>query len=286
MSQLLERINLKFVRRHQLFRDAFTLAELLISITILVGLVLLLSQVLSAARALWQDSEARTDTFRDARAALELMTRELSLAQVNDRAPVLSLSNVYTHNDDPTAGPTNNQQIYAIVPIKNAEKTDLCAVGYYCNWNALKRAYVLRRHLLPSDANYTRLQVAGLPASTAAPSAIYTRSGADPAASPAKDEDVAAYIWDLKIVPFETNPTPGGPPVANTTYPVTYYATLPQYLNISFKALSPQAGRQLTGQITDPSAWFATTSSIYLDQIRPRLQTFSTRVRFQNAVKP
>ena len=72
----------------------FTLVEMLITTAIVVFVVVVLSQILSATQGIWRNSESRTDPFRDARAAVELMARELALATPNDKAPVLALENI------------------------------------------------------------------------------------------------------------------------------------------------------------------------------------------------
>src|SRR2546423_13799084 len=66
---------------------AFTLVEILVAIAIVVFVVLVLAQIISSAQAIWRHSEARTDAFREARAALHLMARDLALALTDDRAP-------------------------------------------------------------------------------------------------------------------------------------------------------------------------------------------------------
>lgn len=284
--------------------------------TILVFLIVLLAQLITSAQTIWRNSEARTDAFRDARAALELMSKDLSLALTNDRAPVLALSNVYTQTDDLTVGPQNNQQVYALIPVRNngdpppvtptptptqaIVRSDICAVGFYCSWDAIRHAYVLRKHFVESNPTYSNLQAAFGPATPTppplpspaptgppiAPASIYQPFGPTTVPSPTppqpEDEDVAAYVWDLKIIPYENN---GGALIAHN-YPVEYRAILPQYLEISFKAFSPQAARQLQAENINPSDWFNTNSSIYKNQILPHSQVFTTRIRLQNARVP
>lgn len=271
-------------------RGGFTLFEVLISTAIIIFLVLTLSQILSATQGIWRKSEARTDPFRDARAAIELMSRELALAVPNDKAPVLALENVYTQAEDGGEGPANNQQVYALVPIRNVDtnnpavnSSDLCAVGFYCTWDSAKHAYILRRHFFASDATFARLQGAGLPGAPAPVNASNVYAPSSPAVAPAQDEDVAAYVWDLKIVPYEST---AGALAANTTYPITYNSTLPQFVEISFKAMSPQAARQLAAQGAATSVWFNTGSSTYRYQILPQMHEFRTRIKLQGGVKP
>lgn len=282
-------------------RQAFSLVELLLAVAIVAFLVLILAQIISSAEGIWRHSAARVDAFRDARAALELMSRELTVALTNDRAPVLALENIFTQPNDAAAGPANNQQVYALLPLRNVgdpggsrtnERTDICAVGFYCSWNADRHAYVLRKHILQSNPTYARLRAAfGNPTPTPSPSpappgapitpdAIF--SPTDPTTNPAEDEDVAAYVWDLKITAYELV---GGVP-APQTYPAVYRSTLPQFIDVSFKAISQQAARQLEAQNVDPKTWFDTGGTIYRNQILPQLHQFSTRIYFQNAPKP
>jgi prepilin-type N-terminal cleavage/methylation domain-containing protein len=267
----------------------FTLIELLIATAIVVFLVAVLSQILSATQGIWRNSEARTDPFRDARAAIELMSRELALVVAHDKAPVLALENVYSQPAD-LDGPAHNQQAYVLVPTRNVDtsnpavnKSDLCAVGFYCTWVASRHAYVLRRHFFASDATFTRLQGAGLPSAPGPVNASVIYAPSSPAVLPAQDEDVAAYVWDLKIVPYEFN---AGALTQNSTYPVTYHSALPQLIEISFKAMSPQAARQLTAQGIGTGVWFDTASSVYRNQILPHMHEFKTRIKLHDAAKP
>jgi prepilin-type N-terminal cleavage/methylation domain-containing protein len=268
------------VHRKSLSRG-FTLVEVLIATAIVLFMVLMLGQVLSSIQGMWRKSEARTDPFRDARAAIDLMARDLTVVVTNDKAPVLALKNVYSQSNDSKDGPTHNQQVYALVPMKNTSKSDICAVGFYCTWDSTKHAYILRRHFLGSDDAFTRLQSAGLPGAPAPVGAgsVYTPS--NPATSPAQDENIANYVWDLKIVPYNYS---GGALAPDTTYPITYYSALPQFLEISFKAISPQAAKKLGGAST--GTWFDTTSSTYQNQILPDMHQFSTRIKLLNAASP
>jgi hypothetical protein len=274
-------------------------------------LIVMLGQIISSAQGLWRTSEARTDAFRDARAAIDLMSRDLSVALTNDRAPTLALANVFTQPDDPSVGPANNRQVYALIPMRNAgdpapvaappaptptpARTDICAIGFYCSWDPERRAYVLRKHVLQSNPTFTTLQAAfGPPTPTppaspspapagppVQPAAIYQPSS--PATLPAEDEDVAAYIWNLRIIPYELV---GGVPTANNTYPIAYRATLPQYVEISFHAMSPQAARQLRCAERPAGNMVRSNFADLPQPILPHSQVFRARVRLQNSQTP
>ena len=72
----------------------------------------------------------------------------------------------------------------------------------------------------------------------------------------------------------------------NATYPITYNATLPQFLEISFKAMSPQTARKLTAQAVGTSVWFDTSGSVYHNQILPAMHEFKTRIKLRGAIQP
>lgn len=62
---------------------AFTLVELMISITILVILMLVVTQVIGIVQRNWVRSNARVSQFREARVAFDTLTRNLSQATLN-----------------------------------------------------------------------------------------------------------------------------------------------------------------------------------------------------------
>lgn len=64
-------------------RPAFTLVELMISITILVILMLVVTQVIGIVQRNWVRSNARVSQFREARVAFDTLTRNLSQATLN-----------------------------------------------------------------------------------------------------------------------------------------------------------------------------------------------------------
>jgi type II secretory pathway pseudopilin PulG len=191
---------------------AFTLAEILVAVAIVVFLVVVLAQIISSAQAIWRNSEARTDAFRDARAAIELISRDLSLALTNERAPVLALSPVYSDPNDATIGPQHNRQVYALIPMQNvgdpppgsSTRSDICAIGFYCSWDNTRRAYVLRKHILQSNPTFRRLQAAfGAPTPTPPPSPSPASTGApvDPANVYSPSNPAARHQLKTKMYP-------------------------------------------------------------------------------------
>lgn len=65
------------------YRSAFTLVELLLSMTVLVILMLLVSQVLEHAQKAWLQARSKVSQFREARRGFDRMTSTLSQATLN-----------------------------------------------------------------------------------------------------------------------------------------------------------------------------------------------------------
>ncbi len=63
--------------------SGFTLAELLVSMTVLSVLLLMLTQLLTQVQQTWTYSEARISQFREARVAFDIMTKNLSQATLH-----------------------------------------------------------------------------------------------------------------------------------------------------------------------------------------------------------
>lgn len=163
---------------------AFTLVELLVSITILTVLVGVLFQVFNATVTGWQRAENRTDAFREARAALALMARDISqtipptlftprsnppnpLTDVAQPAfPTLILDRY--RNDDPAAkdddiATVKNdpfEQLHCLTLVSNVEPSALCAVSYFCRWDDNKKTYSLARRLVGSTDTFNRFKTA------------------------------------------------------------------------------------------------------------------------------
>lgn len=233
-------------------RGAFTLVEVLISIAITTVIVVLLFQVFAAAATQWQASDQRIDTFRDARAALHLITRDLSRAHVGANAGMLRLSD--TVRDFA-------KEAYAVTQSANSGKSDLCAVGYYCEWDGGAKTYTLKRLFRDSDAAFALLKGATAPNFTA----LFAKDSA-------VEEAVAAYVWDLQFRPGVEDKAVN----ATSAQPPDW-----RWVEVRFKSMSPAAARRLRDLAVDESTWFDAASPTYKTHILPFEQQFVTRVSLQ-----
>jgi type II secretory pathway pseudopilin PulG len=231
---------------------AFTIAELLVAVAITLVIIVVLFQVFAATASQWQSSDQRIDTFRDARAVLQIMARDLGRADINGDAQMLRLSDVYAAGTPPFA-----KEVYAITPAPNAGKSDLCTVGYYCAYDGNTKAYSLKRVFKDSDVTFTSL-------ATSAPDydTIYQKD------NPKPDEIAAAYVWDLQVRPGI------GKDIASPTSSSSTW----DWLEIRFKSMSPAAARKIRGTSIDLSTWFDNTSPLYKTFILPYEQQFVSRI--------
>lgn len=234
-------------------RAAFTLLELLVAITITVLIVTLLSSVFTAAGKQWRASDQRIDSFRDARAALQVIDRDLSRANTNGDAQMLTLSNI-----DPFSG--SAKEAFAVTPIPNGGKSDLCAVGFYCVWDATSKTYTLKRLFRDSDETATSL--AKKPPDF---TALYTKAAAN-------EEDLASCAWDLRFAPGTADAIE-----APTTNPSTKW----RWVEVRFKAMSAGSAQKLRNMSITQATWANPADSAYKTAILPYEQQFVVRVSLQ-----
>jgi type II secretory pathway pseudopilin PulG len=236
-------------------RGAFTLVELLVAISITVVIVVLLARVFNAAATQWQAADQRIDSFRDSRAALQIMARDFGRADVGGDAQMLTLS------DNDSTGQFA-REAFVVAPVPNTGKSDMCTVGYYKSWDANSKTFTLKRLFRDSDATVTSLAKASPDFAT-----LFTKD-------PAKEEDLAAYIWDLRFAPGT---------LADPETPTTNPSTKWRWLEVRFKAMSPNAARKLRNMPIDETTWADPTTSTYRTLILPNEQQFLTRIYLQQA---
>ena len=268
--------------------SAFTLVELLIATGITVAMVLMLGLMLGSLMSSASHATERVDAFRDARAALQVMERDLRnlvrtqwqwdpslqrLKQVTLLAAYFAADNLYS---DPAAG---NQQFYALVADQTtASPGDVCAVGYYCRWDGQLHAYSLRRFFRGTTDTRGVMLTAQQTTGYAADSVLYTPGLSDPV--------LAAYVWNFKVTMYDaagtvinTDPNPyicdilpaAPPPVPKP---------LPAAIELSFNAMSPQAARtvmSVTAGMTD-SAAAAYWMNMDANLVKPHTYQFRSRI--------
>jgi hypothetical protein len=270
---------------------AFTLAELLIASGITVGIVLMLGWMLGSLMRSASHTTERVDAFRDARAALQMIERDLrniirtqwnpdpftsplvpcapsTVSTTGVTLPAAYFALTSTPYTDPATAGNQNQQLYALVADRtSASSGDVCAVGYYCRWDDQLHAYSLRRFFRDSATTFTAMQGAG---TYAGASVLYSPSSNDPV--------LAAYVWNLQIGLYDA----AGNRYA--TYPcvcdgsATTPIKPPAAIEISFNAISPQAARTVMSVSSSPNDWMDSTTQNYQRLILPHAYQFRSRI--------
>ena len=309
-------LNVSFHRiRFSRWRAGFTLIELLVTVVIGALLIAFLFQLFNATVGAWHSGESQNDTFREARAAMQLMERDIS--QTTAALPV----NAYSSSPTPTPGdgvvpvlvldrypppvPTPasqlpaeniNEELYCLTNIPNNGSSSLCAVGYFCSWmpdlyptnTRVPHAYALIRQFLGSGSATTPGLFDRLKAANASGRTVLTFNDLYERLSPplapgtptstATATELCSYVWDLQFrTPASLQATPS--PAVYRASPTPYPAVLPPYIEVRFKALSAGAARKLEGNASvTRETWRDPTLSIYKQIIQPGTRQFVTRV--------
>ncbi len=253
-----------YVRLQEL--RAFSLVELMISLAIMGVLLVIMTQIITSSFGMWSRAEARTDVFREARAALHMVQRDLAAPFAGVSEPVLVITDG-TEADLGNAG--LNQAVYALAPSPNAGITDVSVAGFFCKWDAGKNAFALYRYWEDSDAFFTRTHV-DAPPSALDPAYIHSPTQTQNA------ELLAAYVWNFRVVP-------GG---SSSSAAQFASSELPQYLEVKFHVVSPAAARPVLG-VVSPEQWHMPfTHPLMRGVIAPAMREFQTRVWLRTSSAP
>ena len=231
----------------------FTIFELLLALVILAILVLFMLTLVDGATMVWSDAEKRSDCFREARAALRVMSRDLqnAIRRPNEQS--------FWLNAQWGPGDTNHgSNIFFLAAVPSAirpggSRGDVCEVGFYLAWgrapacggDSLNLYRCFRSNSL-AFANLASGQTFGN---------VVAGTG----------DLLARNIIGLRIVPVAegwTNFQAGS-------------QIIPSVVEITLTALNREAGQKLKS----PADWMDTNSPF----VRRSMQTFTTRVHLANA---
>jgi type II secretory pathway pseudopilin PulG len=268
----------------------FTLAELLIATGVTAGIVLMLGWMLGALMGTASHANARVDAFRDARAALQFMERDLrnllrtqwnpdpftnptplpcqasTVSTTGVTLPAAYFALDSTRYTDPATTSNRNQQLYALIADRTSSSSgDVCAVGYYCRWDDQTHSYSLRRSF--RQFSLTDMQSWG---TYAGESVLYAPSANDPV--------LAAYVWNVKITLYDAAGTQYTTDPCICDFSATSPRQLPAAIEISFNAMSPQAARTVMSVSSAPNDWMDTTTQNYQRLILPNAYQFRSRI--------
>ncbi len=238
----------------------FSLLELLVAMAVLSVLIVLMLNIVDSATKLWKQTENDVEAYREARAALGIMSRDLQYATVCTntnwiRFNIASGAATTNYGDNVfflTALPANAQA--------TGSKSDICEVGYFLSLDrtpaSTNRTLNLYRYFKSSDQTYTNLK------NSSVFGGIVTGATGE--------EILARNIVGMSITPVSTNATGQW----STGYTPSTIAPLPQIVEISLTAINQDLAKKLQS-----SADWSNTNSLLMKQAT---QTFTTRVFLPN----
>lgn len=243
-------------------------------------LVLLLNMVDSGTK-LWRVNENRVDSYREARAALGIISRDLQNALAATNNPDQFLLNAAAFTNLAAVGNlvSDTNQGAAVfflsaLPSKaqdaSSNRSDVCQVGYFMAFgksssasNSPVNTMNIYRYILSSDPTFKRLTDS--PSQPLFPSDLST---SDPkvellARNVTRFTAGAYTLTNNSLVPFS----------ASASTP------LPDLVEVSITAINQEAGKKLGNDSGDFSAWTSTNGASYIHIIAPVEQTFTTRLK-------
>ncbi len=259
---------------------AFTLLELLVSMTLLSLLLVVLMSMVDNSTKLWRQSENRVDSYREARGAVNTITADLASIMpstdlkffqcntIADLPDSIEKSPEYSHLFFLTSQPAESQDL-------TANKSDLCLVGYYIAYskasiNSEMPSLNLYRYFQSSDTTFEKS------IKTASSDSLIPAS-LPPSPQPSTgDELLARNVTRFKIRAYTStgeeilsNGTTKAPNLVNFKQENT--KPMPNIIEIELTVVNNETAKRLTTL----SAWKDSKSSIQAQNAR----TFTARVR-------
>jgi len=132
--------------------DAFSLLEMLLTITVLTMLLLMLMSVVAIVTDIWVESERAVQSSQRARAGLELFTREVTPAVVDTRMQFIVAPGKHLGAVGAQAIAPNSPAVFWMAPL--GKGGELRCVGYYLYRNERIRHFRLKRIYIRPDNEY------------------------------------------------------------------------------------------------------------------------------------
>jgi hypothetical protein len=247
-------------------------------------LLVILASIVDSATKLWRQNENRVDSYREARAALNIISGDLQAAYFVREATPLTPKFFLLNSESGLPGTAlppseaGNIMFVSALPhdsqdtAADKDKSDLCSIGYFLAYdsptlNSSHRSLNLYRYFRGSDDTFLMIK---------SDTSISSGNGKPILTGPSGEEVLARNIVSLKIKAYIVDPN-GGLVKEYTAQPdpTTGTVTPPSFIDIELTALNNEAAKRLDSK----SDWQNTSSVPYKTQAR----TFTTRVNLSNA---
>jgi prepilin-type N-terminal cleavage/methylation domain-containing protein len=264
-------------------RRAFSLLEVLVAMSVLSVLLLILLSMTNGASKLWRENENRVDSYREARAALNMIASDLASLHASTNTAFFAVTPSSRDNSDDSDMPPMGQartheekddhmngRIFFLTALpadaqeSGRNKSDLCEVGYFLAYDKTSltgkgsHSYNLYRSFRSSDDTFNDLKNSdGL--KNLAPDTSPTASNT---------EVLARNITGFEVKPYTINADPS----KLEDFTKSAQTPLPDMLEITIKAISNESAKRFGPD--DKAAWEDTGSLIRNQSER----AFTTRV--------
>lgn len=244
--------------------------ELLVAMAVFSLLIVMLMGMVDSGTKLWRDNENRVDSYREARAAINMMSRDLrNTLPATNSGYFLINTNAFTkipgsevQRDTNSAGAVFFLSVQpSFAQDASGNKSDICEVGYFLAYGNTSlvptgdKSMNLYRYFRSSDSTFSNL-VTG-------PSALFDTGGI----TGDRTDLLARNVKSFRITPYHIG-TNGNPVAYDTAN-----GPLPDFLEISITALNQDTSKKLNS-VND---W--TNQSGNLAKVVGQVeQTFTTRV--------
>jgi len=243
-------------------RRAFSLLEVLVAMSVLSVLLLILLSMTNGASKLWRENENRVDSYREARAALNMIASDLASIHASTNTTLFAVTPSSRDNSDDSDMPPMGQArtheekdggmngrifFLAALPADAQEsgrnKSDLCEVGYFLAYNQTSltgkgsHTYNLYRCFRSSDDTFNDLKNSdGL--KNLAPDTNPTASNT---------EVLARNITGFEVRPYTINAA------KLEKFTKSAQTPLPDMLEITINAISTESAKRFGPD--DKAAW-------------------------------
>lgn len=230
--------------------EAFTLLEVLVSVTILAVLLLILMSMVDGATRLWRQSENSVDSYREARAALNVIAADLASIHVSSNTNFFKL--------------VGDKELRFLSAVRKdyqevaESRSDLCEIGYTLSYErpegpqskaGIPESYNLYRTFNNSDPTFSNLRTNQLFRPDSGSRELLARNVAD--------VQILAYTVDDNGIPTQwLKPSDDNP--------------MPEVIEITLKAINNDTAQKFKSK----SDWSNENSALYKANIRK----FTTRV--------
>lgn len=256
---------------------AFTLIELLVSMAVLALLLVMLLGLVDSGTKLWRENEGRAEIYREARAALSIIERDLRNGISKTDSPKLFLLNSDAFSKLPSSAQANATNASALFFLSAqpssafgaSSKSDVCEVGYFLAFGSSSANPSANPASAPGTMNLYRYFRTG---DSAYSNLVANTSFPSPTLTGNETELLARNIRSFRISAFSTNSSGGLVPYSGSPD-----APLPELVEISLVAVN----QELANKLGSASDWISPPSGI--TNVMQRVeQEFSVRVRTSN----